>query len=210
MAALLKPLRLDIDNVGGLSPLPLSLSLAKSHCAIDTTDFDTLLNTYILAAIEWAEGATHRTIYSRSHVWVLADFPRGADQAIRLPRGKTQSVESIVYIDSDGNSQTLTGPSSAVAGTDYREDLRGDDGGTVMPALDDDWPEAETDHPSPVVITFTAGWLDAQVPQQMVHALLFAVSDAFDMRGAADLKDSGQSLRVRESIVSPYRLVRWY
>jgi uncharacterized phiE125 gp8 family phage protein len=206
---LLDPLRLDVSALDA-SPLPLDLSLVKEHLAVDGIDNDALIETLVLAAIRWAEGSMRRTIYARSHVWVLRDFPRGGCQEIRLPRGKTVSVESVAY-SSGGQTFTLTGPSSgSPAGTGFQEDLRGDDGGVLMPQRGGDWPSVDYDVPAPVVITFTAGYEAGDVPADIMHALLFAVSDAFDTRGTADLATFGRNFDTREILISPYRLHRWY
>jgi hypothetical protein len=207
------PLRLEIDPLAG-SPLPVDLDLIKAHAAIDSADFDALLPVYLFAAIDWAENAMHRTIFARPHRWVLRDFPRGGStipslQAIRLPRGKTQSVEQIEYV-SGNQTFSLTGPSSgSPAGTDYREGLRGDDGGVVTPVSGGNWPSVDRQAPAPVTIHFTAGWTASEVPAAIIHALLFAVADAFEMRGEADMS-SGTRFEAREALISAYRLIRFY
>ena len=202
------PIRLSVSALDS-SPLPIDLALIKTHCAIDTTDFDTLLTTYLLAAIAWAEGTTHRTIFSRAHIWTLRQFPYcDYYQEIPLPRGKTQSVESIQYVV-NGQTLTLTGSSSSPVATGYQEDLRGDDGGTLRPAFGSTWPSVDYDAPAPVTINFTAGWLSNEVPSDVVHALLFAVSDAFETRSTADMSQ-GRNFDVREALISPYRLSRLY
>lgn len=209
----LNPLRLDVDPLPA-SPLPVDLDLIKTHAAIDGTDFDALLPVYLFAAIDWAENAMHRSIFARPHRWILRDFPRGQSgistlQGIRLPRGKTQSVEKIDYVSGD-QTFTLTGPSSAgSAGTDYREGLRGDDGGVVTPVSGGCWPSVDSQAPAPVTIHFTAGWLASEVPSAIIHAILFAVADAFEMRSKADLTD-GFRIDAREALISAYRLVRFY
>jgi uncharacterized phiE125 gp8 family phage protein len=197
----MQPLRIDI-TVLPETPLPVDLALIKAHCAIDDTRFDTLIPVYLMGAIGWAEGETSRTIFQRTHSWVLRDFPRETE--IRLPRGKTQSVQSIQYV-SGGATVTLTGPSSTVPGTDYTEDLRGDAGGIVSMA---NWPSVDTDSVAPVVINFTAGWASADVPNDIVRALLFAVNESIEARGGPDSSDLNVS--VKESLISGWRLTRIY
>jgi uncharacterized phiE125 gp8 family phage protein len=203
------PLRLDISALDA-SPLPLDLALVKEHLAVDDDDSDTLIETLTVAAILWAEGATRRTIYAREHVWTLQDFPRDVRREIRLPRGKTQSVASIAYV-AGGAVTTLTGPSSgSPAGTGWQEALGGDDGGVLMPVQGASWPSVDADAVAPVTITFTAGWLAGEVPQDLLHGLLFSVSDGFELRGSGDLAVGGSHFALRELLVSPYRLKRWY
>lgn len=199
------PLSLNISPLVS-SPLPIDLDLVKLHCGVDGTDLDDLLERYTLAAIRWAEGATKRTLYQRAHVWTLPAFPC---QQIRLPRGKTVSVESITYTDSTGASVVLTGPSSgSPAGTDYRENLAPTSGGVISPAFGAVWPVADITAPAPVVIEFTAGYPAGEIPEDIIHAILFAVKDMLDTRGSDDLTTFGKNLTTRTSLLSPHILTR--
>lgn len=206
---MLNPLRLDI---AALTEDPVDIALIRAHCNVDEqtgTLNDELLRLYMRSAIVWAEGEMHRTIYARSgHRWVLKDFPVDDCGEIRLPRGKTQSVESIVY-KSGGVPVTLTGPSASPAGSDFQQDLNSDDGGLLMPPTSGSWPSADTSVPDPVVITFTAGWTARTVPPDILHALLFYVSDAFELRGTDDIQN-GRYKDIRQSMISGYCLHRWY
>jgi hypothetical protein len=192
---MLSPKRLEIAPLAP-SPLPVDLPLIKAHCAIDGPDFDVLPTTYLMAAIAWAEGVMHRTIFARAHSWVLRDFPPGRGDEITLPRGKTQSIEGIDY-EQIGEGRTLRGASSSPAGTDYREDLRGDDGGVVVPGGGEVWPAADSsDAAAPVVVRFTAGWLAGAVPQDITCVALRCLRCVRDPRrsrygGGAEFRDTG-------------------
>lgn len=205
----LNPIGLQIASLVASSPLPISMDLIKDHCAVDGNDLDDLLERYLYAAIRWAENATHRTFYQRSHVWTLADFPY-PDCRIRLPRGRCVSVDAITYFDVAGAEQTLAGPSSSPAGTGWLEDLTNEDGGVIAPAFNGVWPRAAQAVPAPVQIEFTAGWPADEVPDDLRHAILFAISDMMDTRGSADLTTFGANLTTRQSLVSSYCLHRWY
>lgn len=206
---MLSPVRLDIDPVQG-SPFPLDLAIIKQHCNVGGTEFDDLLEAYTLAAVDWAESYMNRTIFSRSHSWILRDFPQTSLQMMRLPRGKTRSVESIAYVAA-GQTVTLTGPSSgSPAGDDWQEDLGGNFGAVLMPPKGTSWPSVDYDTPAPVTVTFTAGWDAADIPKEILHGIWFAVSDAFDLRGTSDLSDAGVNLMRRQNLLSGYRLLRFY
>ena len=213
---MLSALRLDVDpfdNAG--SPAPFDLDLQKLHSRIDSSDEDELLQVYIGAAVSWAEGAMHRTIFQRSHRWVLRDFPVCRYSDIRLPRGKASSVSGIAYV-AGGQTVTLRGPSAgSPAAADYQEDLTSDSGGVLMPPQGGSWPSVDYDAVAPVVVTFTAGWPAAEVPAELKHAILFAVEDMFDLRGQGDFEPamvaaSGPRYSVREALISGYRLTRWH
>src|SRR5262245_48691645 len=126
-----QPLRLDVDPLAA-SPLPIELELLKQYLAIDFADFDELIELNLLAAVQECENTTHRTVVRRAHRWVLRDFPWHGCQDLTLPRGKTRAVASVV-VSVGGSITTLTGPTSTVPGTGFQEDLRGADGGVIMP-----------------------------------------------------------------------------
>jgi hypothetical protein len=79
-----------------------------------------------------------------------------------------------------------------------------------MPPRSQSWPSTDLDVPAPVTINFTAGWLAGNVPDDIIHGLLFAVSDGFELRGSADITQIGRNFETREILISPYRLKRWY
>lgn len=199
---MLCPLDLKVDDLP-MSPLPVDLATLKTQAAVDGTDLDTIISdVYLADAILWAEGFMRRTIVSRGHRWVLKDFPRWGRQEIRLPRGKTVSVDSIVY-HRNGSTTTLTGPSSDPAGTDWREDLRGDSGAVLMPPRGEDWPSVDDDHPAPVVINFTAGW--TTIPERIIHALAFHVTDSIEIRNSQAERNDAP-----ERMLAPWALPRVY
>lgn len=205
----LSPIQLDVDPLSS-SPLPVDLDLIKLHCSVDGDDHDQQLEVYLLAAIQAFEDSTHRTLLARDHRWVLRDFPRWSYQWLHLPRGKTRSVAKIEYVR-DGQTVTLTGPSSSPAGTDYLENLSGDDGGVLMPPQGGTWPDVDLDHPAPVTITFTAGWQPEELPADVLHTLLFSVRIMLDdLRGSEDATRQPVVLRTFEALASPYRLSRFY
>lgn len=210
---MLSPIDLKVSPLAA-SPLPIGLDTIKAHLRYDGSMEDALLSVYARAAISWAEGYMHRTIFSRSHSWTLRDFPRnyGRAQEIRLPRGKTQSVGSIVYKNGDATT-TLLGPSSgSPAGTDWQEDLRGDDGAVLIPAKGQDWPSVDPyDFVGPVVINFVAGWDIGAVPDDIIHAIMFTVADFFESRSQAGGNGAGgNNIQAREALLSGWTLSRIY
>jgi hypothetical protein len=202
------PLALEVDPFELTSPPQIDIERIREHVAVDDDEFDTLLLANLSAAVSWAEGQMHRTIYQRSHVWILKGFPEYPGR-IRLPRGRTVSVEGIDYYAA-GLLVEMAGPSSSPSGSDWREDLRASSGGFVSPAHGASWPLTDVDAPAPVTIRFTAGYATGAVPAGIEHALLFAISDMFEMRGTADLASGGSTLATREALISPFKLPRWY
>jgi hypothetical protein len=83
-----------------------------------------------------------------------------------------------------------------------------------MPPRTGVWPTADCQEIAPVVINYTAGWATDEVPSDILHAILFSVEDAFDLRGTADVDPriltSGPRIHARESLLSGWMLQRWY
>lgn len=202
----LSPRAINVDRLAPSSPPPISLDLIKQHLAIDGAENDELLNVYMYSAIRWAEGAMRRTIYERKHVWILERFPYGGYQDIRLPRGLARSVEKIDYIQG-GLKKTLRGPSSgSPVAADFQEDLDSEDGGLLRPNQGHSWPSADADAIKPVEVHFVAGWTIAEVPEEIVQALLFAIADQFETRSSIDLTQVGTRVDARYALISPFVL----
>jgi uncharacterized phiE125 gp8 family phage protein len=210
---MLYPMPPEIEPLVIGSPPLVSYDLLKKYARIDSSDEDDLLPIYLKAAIEWAEGFTHRIIFQRGVKWPLRHFPISE---IRLPLGKTVSVEAVEYVV-NGQSQYLYGPSSGnspVSG-DYLERLGGDSGAIIMPPQGGCWPSPDCDVPAPVTVHFTAGWDAAEVPADIITAILFAVADAFDMRTTGDFDANavaagGSRFAIRQMMLSPYCMTRFY
>jgi uncharacterized phiE125 gp8 family phage protein len=199
----MKSITIDIDAP---ADLPLDLELLKQDLRIAGDDLDeVIMAQYIPDAVEWAEGVMRRSIIARTHRWILDEFPCGADQTIYLPRGKVQSVTSIAY-SSGGSVTTLRGASSgSPVGTDYQEDLRGHVG-RIMPNRGESWPSVDDDVPSPIVITYTAGWDAADVPADIKRALTVSVADALEGNGVVVVKN-GFDIEFRDKLISAWRIL---
>jgi hypothetical protein len=213
MRLTLNPLRISTTQFSSLSPLPTIVSMDQilAHCRVDAdlTELSGLIQSvYYPAAVEWAEGATHRNIVTRSVQWVLECFPCYPTTQIWLPLGKTQSVESIQYTLA-GELKTLSGPSSGTPGTNYREDLAYDTGGILWPPYNGVWPSTDYNTPVPVQVNFTAGWNANEIPREIVNAILLGTKDALDNPGS-DLNTVGKMLDTRFSLISRYILNREY
>lgn len=181
---------------------PIDLNRIKTALRISHDEFDAMIVDQLLpASLEWVEGATKRSVVARAHRWVVDRFPL---RAMTLPRGKTQSVASITY-SSNGTPTTLTGPSTSPQGTDWQESLRGDRGALLMPQQSENWPSADTDVPEPVLITFTAGWLDSEVPQDIITAMLLYIGEHLDILSPADLGQYTDT-DYKEMVASHWRL----
>jgi hypothetical protein len=198
------PISLERDDIGEEPAFDLfDIDDLKQLIAVGDETPDWQIELYLKAAIEWAEGAMQRSVIEKPYKWILKDFPLCAYQEIRLPMGRTQSVDLIEY--------SLSGTQTQIASGSFQEDLTGESGGRIRPLRGQSWPTADIEDIRPVTIYFTAGWTSADaVPADIRHAIAFAVDDALEIRGSADIATGGANFQTRESLISAWRLPRFY
>lgn len=199
------PILLDSDA----GVFPLSLGSIKDMLGVTNGEFDIRIPEVLApAALTWAEGVTRRSIVNRTHRWGIRDFPRDGIGAFRLPLGLAQTVTSIAY-SLNNSITTLTGPtSSSPEGTGYQEELRSHLGGIVMPPVGGSWPDVDSDVPTPILVTFTAGWLTDDVPGDILDAMVMHIHDNLEVRSAQDML-STTDLDVKEHKLGRWVLRRW-
>ncbi len=153
---------------------PISLSAAKEHLRVTTSDEDALLTALIGAATGHVETWCRRALVKQTRKLVLDCFP----PVIEPQRSPLRSVSSIQYLDTAGNLQTLDAAR-------YRVDAYSAPG-RIVPAYGDSWPSTYM-APNAVIVTYVAG-----------HLLPFTVDATSDVlscagHGFAD----GDATRVR-------------
>ena len=153
----------------------LSLAEAKAHLRIPTgdTEDDAYIASLISAAREYAEGYTKRAISTQTCVYTLDSFP----SVIDLPRCPVQSVTSIEYVDTDGDTQAVAS---------YQSDLIGTATARLKPAYNASWPDTRA-VTNAVTITYEAGYgatgdSPDTVPTSIKQALLLIIGSLYENR----------------------------
>lgn len=134
-----------------------------------------LMSEKLIAAIGFCEGYTGRSIRKMTLELALDQFPA---REIKLPGCPVQSIESVKYIDSDGDEQTLTS-------NQYLLDDYGDQH-WLLPAFDVEWPSTRC-QANAVKVRYVAGYNDDSTDhtfQMLQAAVLLALSDLYDNRTA--------------------------
>lgn len=126
--------------------LPVTLQEIKDHCGIGISEDDALLLSLIAAAVGRVQDMTGRQLVESMWDLFLDGFP---SFEISIPGAPLQSVESISYVDEDGDTQSLD---SAVYVVDTVSTP-----GVVYPAFEQEWPEPR-DQRNSVIVRYTAGW----------------------------------------------------
>lgn len=149
---------------------PVSLAEAQAQCRTDDPSDDDLIRGLISAAREQAEHEISRPICMQTRELVLDSF----DVARKPLAAPLQLVESIKYLDAQGNQQTLPA-------TEYRVDTDSEPG-TVVPAYGKSWP-ATYPVPSAVRIRYICGYGGADdVPVAIKRWILVVVSTLYNQR----------------------------
>lgn len=128
---------------------------------------DTLIRLYIDAAVEAVENYTGRIIKQRSLTKELSCF-----STVMIVDTPLVSVESIIYLDSSGNSQTLQA-------SIYRVTLGMDGFISLAPAQS--WPTLSSENPL-ITVNYTAGYLLSNLPRSVFIAIMAKVSDFYENR----------------------------
>jgi uncharacterized phiE125 gp8 family phage protein len=154
--------------------LPVTVSEAKQHGYISTSDDDTYLEGLIAKATRYVEQVTSRQLMSATWVLRLDGFPEEIELRV-LP---VTAISSLAYTDADGVSQTLT------ATTDYQVDLESPDHpARIRPAYGCTWPSTRGETYNTVRVTFTAGYASAAaVPVTYKHAIQLLVQHWYENR----------------------------
>lgn len=178
---------------------PITLAEAKTHLRVDHNDEDDYIESLIIAARQWAENETHRRFINTTLRLSIDCFP----EVIRLPGGKTQSITSIVYIDTAGVSQTLS--------TSYYTTDTDSEPARIVQAYGYAWPAIRYD-PNAVKVTYVAGYGAAAtaVPDGIKAAISLVVGNLYENREATI---SGTIIAevpmAAKALLDPFRLVEF-
>lgn len=159
----------------GPSSEPVTLAEAKEHLRVDIDDDDALITGLITAAREYVESVSGWTLFTTTWRMILDDWP--SQPFIVLPRPPLQSVTSVVYVDSQDNTNTWP-TTEYVVETDRTP-------GRIHLVYGKSWPTATLRPASPITITFTAGWPSvSQIPQRYKQAVLLLLGHWYENREA--------------------------
>lgn len=156
---------------------PVTLTEAKTHLRVDSSDEDAYISALITAAREIVERIhLWRALITQTWEYVLDDWPD--EDVIKIPYPPLQSIVSITYTDEDGNDHTLS--------TDvYAVDTYSEPGRVVLKP-GQTWPTADLWPAGAIRIQFVAGYGDnaSDIPQPIRQAILLLVGHLYENREA--------------------------
>ncbi len=163
---------LVVNQTGAPAAEPVTLAEAKLHLNITADDDNTPITDWIVTAREYVEGFTGRQLVTATWTWKLDAFP----EVMRPPFPPIQTVTSIAYVDTSGDSQTVD---SSVYTLDADSEP-----GRIFLAFGQTWPAVRAIR-NAITVTFVAGFgdLDA-VPDHYKSAIKMLLDDYYEHRGA--------------------------
>ena len=175
---------------------PVTLGEAKLHLRVDGSDDDDLITALIKAARDQCEAFTRRQFVTATYEYTLDGF----SGFIPLPRPPLDDVNSIAYVDSDGDDQTVdSGDYDVVTDTVI---------GYVQPAYGEVWPNVRG-HTNDITIDYDAGYGAASaVPDTLKAAIKLLVGHLYENREAVVVGTTVSKLPLAvESLLWPYRVM---
>jgi uncharacterized phiE125 gp8 family phage protein len=176
---------------------PLTLTEARAHSRFDSFAEDGVIASYILAAREYIENLSGRTLCPTTFVMSLDAFP--CTNWLDLPREPVQSITAITYTNGTGGTSTW---SSAAWELDvYSTPAR------LRPKDGYDWPTDVADALGAVEIEFIAGYAGPEaIPQPIMQALRMLVGYYLENREAVMLNDTPRDMPWSViPLLTPYR-----
>jgi len=126
---------------------PINLIEAKLHLRVDSTADDALITQLIRAARVYCELYQGRAYIARTYEF---NFDSGFPPTIYPPNPPLCYVSSITYVDSDGDTQTVTS-------TDYSVDTKSEPG-RIYEAYNKTWPSSVRSVRNTIAVNYVAGY----------------------------------------------------
>ena len=155
---------------------PVTLAEAKEAMNLSHGRHDSLITGLIVAARRFVETTLRQTLPTTTYTLYLDRWPSkrrygestASHGSILLPMPPAVSVTTVKYIDTDGNTAT-------VSSSDYQVDTDSEPG-RVKPAFDKTWPTTRGQF-NAVTVQFVGGYATtAKVPDGIKTAIKMAVA----------------------------------
>jgi uncharacterized phiE125 gp8 family phage protein len=161
---------------------PVELAAMKLFLRVDSADDNTMISQLMAAATEWLENFQQRTFITKERILQLDSFPL----IIQPPYPPLLTIESIEYIDTAGDEQTLDEAY-------YRVDTYNEPG-RVTEAYNYCWPSTQN-VTGAVTITYTAGYgAAADVPDDIKTEIMNIVQFLYERQGNLELLKSAKEI----------------
>lgn len=171
---------------------PLTLVTAKQHLRVDGGGDDADVTAALNDAAAYIDGPNGKGLALITQTWALSLGGFEADPIV-IPLWPVQSVETIEYLDSEGETQTID-PAAC------RIDLAASPV-EIHPGWGASWPAVRCG-PGAVTVTFKAGFGDApaDIPGTLGRAVRLLVGHYFNNREGAEMPPAIDNLISRYAV----------
>ena len=188
----------DVSNdklIDAPSIEPLVAEEVKLHTRVDHSAEDSLLEAYIVAARMFCEETTSRALITQTIEVNFDAFPDSCRE-ITIPVAPVQAIDSVKYIDENGDTQTLDPSAYSVSVGNV---------GRIKPAKGHQWPKA-LEALDVVKITATVGYGDTsdKVPEVIKQAMRLLVAHFYENREAASIRKIEQAPLAVQALLNLY------
>ena len=156
---------------------PCTTADLVAHCQLGELPDDQVgrARVMITAARQWVENYLRRQLITATWKLHMDELPAQIEINDKLP---IASIVSITYVDSDGDTQTL---SSSLYQSDITSTGRP---ARIMPAYGQSWPALRSGTYTAATVTFTSGYgvTRESVPLGIRHAILMLAADWYNSR----------------------------
>lgn len=163
---------------------PVTLAEAKAHLRVTASDENDLISALIVAARQYCENLSGRTLAPRNFLQTLDRFPDGGGD-ITLRRSPVTAVASVYYYSLETTNTLM------VLNTDYRLDLQQIPARIRLPLGTTLWKNAYITDDA-VRITYTAG--AASAPTAAKQTILLLVGHWFENRESVVIGGGGREI----------------
>lgn len=190
---------------------PVTLSDVEGQCRIGSlADESATIGLFIQAVREKAETITRRQLLTAQWELTLDGFPGYDREPIELPLPPLQTVDSIAYLDVNGEEQTLA-PNAYRTVIDVTP--KGQPG-RVRPIFGQKWP-VTLDDTETVKIKFTAGYgtKSEDVPASIRQWILMNVANLYENRETETVANGKLTMvdlsTLADGLIEDFRVRRW-
>lgn len=185
-----------------LDPLDLDFILTHSLKSAHPEAEATYVNHLRKVTLQEAERCTNRAILPQWWTLVMDRFPTSG---ILLPKPPLIQVESITWLDADGDSQVYTGsPAEYVVDAPSGPRARA---GRVFPVSGAQWPAVSIGSGA-VAVRFQAGYPGSPpaIPDEIQHARLISINEMHKQRSESVHISQSRALRTARLIYAGYKV----
>jgi len=177
---------------------PLELEETKLFLRVDDTIDDDLISALIKSSRIWVENYTWRPLITQS--WYLnLDFGE-VTKYIGISKAPVQVINSIVYTDIYGNSQTMS------TGVDYQTDVLSEPARVKLINI-----PSVNDQMNAMRILFTCGYgVSQSVPEDIKSAMLLIIGHWYEHRESVSIGNFTEVPMTAESLLLPYKNTWFY